>query len=252
MTVTLITGASSGTGRSLARRLAAAGDPVAVLARRGELLDSLVKEIEQAGGRGLALRADVTRRNEVWDSVARVEGQLGPVERLVANAGGCLPLAADGFDAAQIEASLNLNVVGVAYCIEAVLPAMLKRRAGHLVTTSSLAAYRGLPTAPAYSAAKAALTSMMESLRVELRPRGVDVTVIGPGFLRVLPKSSKRKKPVSFDVEDVTRQMQRAIDRRLPYYAFPLPMGLAVVMARLLPAKVYDQLLAKFGGAVRL
>jgi len=252
MTVTLITGASSGIGRSLARRLAAAGDPVAVLARRGELLDSLVKEIEQAGGRGLALRADVTRRNEVWDAVARVEGQLGPVERLVANAGGGSAVTAERFDAAQIEASLSLNVLGVAYSIEAVLPTMLERRSGHLVATSSLAAYRGLPTAAAYSAAKAALTNMMESLRVDLRLKGVDVTVIAPGFVRVSPKSRKRRKPFSLDVEDATRLMQRAIDRRLPFYAFPLSMRFAVAMARLLPARVYDRLLTQLGGGAGL
>jgi short-subunit dehydrogenase len=239
MGVTVITGASSGIGRSLAKRMAASGETVAVLARRQELLESLAEEIRSEGGRAFALRTDVTNRAEVQEAFRQVAAELGAIDRLVANAGGGKPRRAEAFAASQVESALTLNVVGVAHCIEAVLPAMLARGHGHLVATSSLAGYRGLPTAAAYGAAKAALTNMMESLRGELRGRGIDVSVILPGFVRVKPG---QHKPLMLEIEDATERMQRAIDTRAPYCAFPLSLRLAVAVGRLLPAGVWDRL----------
>ncbi len=246
MAVTLITGASSGIGYSLARRMAAAGDAVAVLARRGERLGALVEEIERAGGRALAVTCDVTDRAGVLAAVRDVEAELGPIDRLVANAGGGKPTFVDGFSAEQIERTLALNVVGVANCIEAVLPGMLARGAGHLIATSSLAAYRGLPTGAAYSAAKAALTALMESLRLDLRGRGVDVTVVFPGPVR-LKAASKKSRLVSMDVERAAERIHRAILRRKPLSAFPLHVSLIASLGRWLPVAVYDRLLAGRG-----
>jgi short-subunit dehydrogenase len=248
MAVALVTGASSGIGRSLARRIAAHGDAVAVLARRKPLLDELVAEIEGAGGRALALACDVTERAAVREAVREVERRLGPVACLVANAGGGEPSFVDRFRAEQIEAALRLNVVGVANCIEAVLPGMLARGAGQLVAMGSLAGEHGLPTAAAYSAAKAALRNMMESLRIDLRGRGVAVTLIAPGPVRLKPKSKKRRL-LSVDVEDATARMHRAILRREPYLAFPRAPALGMALLRALPVSLSDRLLAGRGRA---
>lgn len=243
LTVSLVTGASSGIGRSLARRLAAAGEAVAAVARREALLESLVVEIEGAGGRALALPADVTDRARVHEVVREAEARLGPLDRLVANAGGGGRTRVEGFTAGHVEEVLALNVVGVANCVEAALPGMLERGAGHLIATSSLAGYRGLPGAAAYSAAKAALTNLMEGLRIDLRGRGVDVTIVAPGFVRTEP-GKKRKKPFVLELEDATARIHRAIERRDPWCAFPLPLVLALGAGRLLPARLWDRLLA--------
>jgi short-subunit dehydrogenase len=249
--VTLVTGASSGIGRSLARRLAAHGDPVAVLARRRELLDTLVEEIEKAGGRATAVECDVTKRDDVRDAVARSEAALGPIERLVANAGGGERTSVDPFDAEHVERVITLNVMGTAYCIEAVLPGMLSRGSGHLVAMSSLAGSRGLPTAAAYTAAKGALDNLMESLRLDLRGRGVDVTVLQPGFVRTKPhKPGKkaRRKPLRLELEDATARMHQAILARRRRYAFPKTLVVALGATRWLPSAVADPLLARLGG----
>lgn len=246
MTVTIVTGASSGIGRSLARRLAGRGDPVALLARRKELLDELAGEIARSGGRAVAIACDVTNAAQVESAVREAEARLGAVERLVANAGGGEPTFVDAFRAADVAACLDLNVVGTARCIEAVLPAMLARGRGHLVSVSSLAAVRGLPTAAAYSAAKAALDNLMESLRIDLRGRGVDVTVLAPGPVRLKPKS-KKARGFSVDVEDATARMLRAIDARTPYVAFPAPVAWATRLGGLLPVALYDRMLAGRG-----
>ncbi|MEE9607566.1 MAG: SDR family NAD(P)-dependent oxidoreductase [Myxococcota bacterium] len=248
MGVALVTGASSGIGRSLARRIAAHGDAVAVLARRAELLDELVGEIERAGGHALALACDVTDRAGVLEAVRAAESRLGPIDCLVANAGGGEATFAESFSAQQVEDVLALNVGGVANCIEAVLPGMLERGSGQLVAVSSLAGYRGVPTGAAYSAAKAALTNLMESLRIDLRGRGVDVTLIAPGFVRTKPGAKKkRSKPFSLDLEVATARMHRAILTREPYLAFPRPVAWAAALGRALPAALYDRLLAARG-----
>ena len=141
MSVTFLTGASSGIGRSLALRLALQGETIAAVARRKLLLDTLVEEIAQAGGRALAVPCDVTDHARVFAAVEETQTVLGPIDRLIANAGGGEPTFVETFDAAHIQRVLALNVEGTANCIEAVLPAMLQRGAGHIVAVSSLAAY---------------------------------------------------------------------------------------------------------------
>jgi len=246
MGVTIITGASSGIGRSLARRLAVDGEPVVLVARRRPLLDSLVEEIERAGGTAMAIACDVTDHAAVRDAVRQAEARFGPTTRLVANAGGAL--GSHSFGAAHVAAVVDLNLIAVANCIDAVLPGMLARRAGHLVAVTSLAASRGLPGSAAYSAAKAGLTNMMESLRIDLRPQGVDVTIIAPGFVRIKPGTKKKRtKPLRVELESATRLMHRAIQARKPYYAFPKSLVALTWIARLLPAAIYDRLLAGRG-----
>ena len=244
MVLTVITGASSGIGRSLARRLAARGETVVALARRRDLLESLVAEIEQAGGKAGAIACDVTDRDAVRRAFADVEARFGPPDRLIANAGGGSKTQVEDFQASQIEALLALNVVGVANCIEAVLPAMRARRAGHIVATGSLASYRGLPRAAGYCGAKAALSAMIESLRIDLAPHGIDVTLLLPGFVRTKPK----KKPLQLELEAATARMERAIVQRKRRYAFPLALVLAMNLARALPAPIYDRLLGRLAG----
>jgi len=249
MGTTVVTGASSGIGRSVARRIAAGGDAVVLLARRKELLDSLAEEIEHAGGRALAIACDVTDREAVRDAVQRAEAQLGPTTTLIANAGG----PGDGsdvdcFSARQIAAVVDLNLIGVANCIEAVLPGMLERRSGHLVAISSLAGYRGLPASAAYGAAKAGLTNLMESLRIDLRPKGIDVTVLAPGFVQTKDRKKKKKnRPFLLELDEATELIVGAIRKRRPYYAFPKSLLALVWLGWTLPVPIYDRIVAGRG-----
>ncbi len=247
MSVTFITGASSGIGRSLALRLALQGETIAAVARRKPLLDTLVEEITQAGGRALAVPCDVTDHSRVFAAVEETQTVLGPIDRLIANAGGGEPTFVETFDAAHMRRVFALNVEGTANCIEAVLPAMLQRSAGHIVAVSSLAAYRGLPSTAAYSAAKAALLNMMESLRIDLKPHGIAVTLICPGFVRTRSSTKKKRKPFQLEVEEATRRMAHAIAARKSYYAFPFPLALVAALGRMMPAPLYDWLLTGRG-----
>lgn len=234
-------------GRSLARRLAAKGEAVAAVARRKPLLDTLVAEIVTAGGRAVAIECDVTDRAQVKAAVAEAERRLGPIDRLVACAGGGERTYVDAFDADHFERVFAVNVTGTVHCIEAVLPGMLSRGDGHIVAIGSLAASRGLPQAAAYSAAKAALANMMESLRIDLRPRGVAVTLLAPGFVRSRPSAKKRRKPFQVELETAADLMCSPILTRKKYYAFPWVLVLAAGAARMFPATLYDGLIAAAG-----
>lgn len=241
MTVTFVAGASSGLGRSIAKRLAKEGDWVAVVARRKILLDSLVCEIERAGGKALAVQCDVTVTGDVVAAVEQVEKGFGPIDRLIANVGGGKRTYVDTFESTHIIEIITLNLIAASNCIQAVLPRMLDRGAGHIIATGSLASYRGLPQAAGYSAAKAALTNMMESLRIDLRPHGVDVTLLLPGFVRT-NHLSKKKRPFEIELDDATERIVRAIEQRKSRYAFPLPLVMLVGIGRLLPPSIYDRL----------
>lgn len=241
--VAFVTGASSGLGAGLARRLAAEGWAVALAARREPLLRSVAGEIEKAGGRACVCPCDVADRAQVAAAVEHAEAELGPVDLLVANAGVSERTYVDHFDAEGIERVLRTNLLGAVYAVEAVLPGMLERGRGHLVAMGSLAGYGGLPRTAAYSASKGALHNFFESLRLDLRGRGVDVTVVTPGYVRTaITSRNPYPRPFLLEVDDAVERVYRGIRKRRRLVAFPLPLFLATWWGQLLPARLYDRL----------
>ena len=170
--VAIVTGASSGIGRALALRLGADGYRVGLIARRRDELEARPRAIAAAGGTAAAAVADVGDRAALRAAVAEVESRLGPVDVMVANAGFGVPTRLDPLNTADVEQTFRVNVLGVIYSIEAVLPGMLARGRGHLLAISSLAAFKGLPGESAYCASKAAVNAYMEGLRIALRTAG--------------------------------------------------------------------------------
>ncbi len=236
--VALITGASSGLGRAIALRLAAEGERIVAVARRPEPLDVLVRDIKAAGGRARAISCDVTDLEQVGRIVDDVESADGPIDRLVACTGGGKRTAATAFRAAQLQEMLSLNVMGTANCLEAVLPRMLRRRRGHIVAISSLAAARGLPNSAEHSAAKAALSTLLEGQRVELKRHGIDLTVLSPGFVR--GDENKKHRPLEVPLDVAAARMVNAIRRRYRSDAFPLPFVILLAALRLIPPSWAD------------
>jgi len=242
--VTVITGASGGIGRSLAIELARRGEAVALLARRKSLLDEAVAEINEAGGRALAIACDVTDREAVRATVARIEQYFGPIGRVVANAGGGKRAAGAKLNADAIEAAMRLNYMGTVHIVEAALPLMLERGRGHLVFMSSLAALLGLPGAAGYGAAKAAVARLGESLQIDLAPCGIDVTLLYPGF--VDKGGKKRRRPLSMSLPRMTQRTTNAILARRRCYIYPLGLRILVALVGLLPAGWRVSLLSRF------
>jgi short-subunit dehydrogenase len=245
--VAVITGASSGIGRALALALAREGCKVGLVARRGELLLELASEIEKEKGTCAHAAADVADRSAVVDAIHRIAAQLGPVDLLIANAGVGVPSGINPFNVADMERLFRINFFGVLYCIDAVLPEMLKRGKGHLAAVSSLAAYKGLPGQQAYCASKAAINSFLDGLRVQLRPNNIAVTTICPGFVWTpMTEDHPFKMPFLVQADDAAKRIIKALRRRKKVFNFPWQMSLLMRLTRWVPDWLLGRATRKF------
>ncbi len=235
-----LTGASYGIGRDLALEFAAHGAHLGLTARSADKLEALCKEIEDAGGRAVALPGDVTDRDAMHRVADDMERELGGIDVLIANAGTHVPTDVDAFDVEQYMDLMRLNYAGALNCIEAVLPRMLAARSGHIVGVSSLAGYRGVPGAAAYGATKSALINFLESMRFDLDGRGIDVTIVNPGFVRT-PLTDRNDFDMPFLVEPdrAARIIRRGIERRRNEVTFPFPFNWFIKFLRILPMPLY-------------
>ncbi len=183
--VALVTGAGRGIGRAIALALSDAGAAVAVCARSEDEVTGVAGQIEGRGRRALAVRCDVTDRQEVDGMVAAVQEALGPVDLLVNNAGQFGPVgplaATDPDEWWQV---LEVNLRGPLYCTRAVLPGMLARVRGRIVNVSSGVGFAAIPMLSAYVVSKTALYRLSENLAAETRGHGVMVFAIDPGLVR--------------------------------------------------------------------
>ncbi|WP_165226917.1 SDR family NAD(P)-dependent oxidoreductase [Aquisphaera insulae] len=242
----VITGASRGIGRALAMELASRGHRIGLVARRREALDDLAAEIRDRGGIAHASAADVSDRRSLRASIEQLEGALGPVDVMVANAGFGAPTRLDPLNVADVEETFRVNVLGVVYAIEAVLPGMIARGRGQIVAISSLAAFKGLPGESAYCASKAAVNAYAEGLRIALRRKGVAVATVCPGFVATsITPMDAAATPFEMTPEAAARRIARVIERRASgVVSFPWPM--AALMA--LIARLPDRLVARLVG----
>lgn len=186
-TIALVTGASSGIGEATARRLAAEGAAVAVAARRMDRLERLVEEIDDAGGRALAIESDVTDRAQAEALVERTVADLGRLDTVVNNAGVMLLGPALDAPIEEWERMVDLNVKGLLYVAKAALPHLLRcadeepRMVADLVNISSVAGRRPRAGSAVYNATKHAVGAFAEALRQEVTERHLRVSLVEPG-----------------------------------------------------------------------
>jgi NAD(P)-dependent dehydrogenase (short-subunit alcohol dehydrogenase family) len=242
--IVLVTGAGGGLGRQLALLLAAEGASVAAIDLKPEPLASLAAELP---GKPFAWAvADVTDRMALAKAVTQVSSQLGTVDLLIANAGIGIENSALAFRAEDFEAQVRVNLIGVANSVEAVLPGMIARRRGHLVAISSLASYRGLPKMLGYCASKSGLNALLEGLRVELKPLGIAVTTICPGWIRT-PLTASVAVPASemLELPDAAERILTAIRQGRPFYAFPRVTAWRARLLHWLPCGLSDWMMLR-------
>jgi NAD(P)-dependent dehydrogenase (short-subunit alcohol dehydrogenase family) len=181
--VALVTGASRGIGRAIARRLAADGAHVAVTARDPASLEETLADLASEGAPGLAVSLDVTSNDWVASAVAQIEADLGPIAILVNNAGmqrlrRALDVTEDDWDVV-----LDTNLRGAFFVAQAVGRGMVARGAGRIVNVASMAAFKTNPERAAYNASKAGLVAVTRSLAFEWGPSGVRVNAVAPTFV---------------------------------------------------------------------
>lgn len=235
----LVTGASSGIGRGLALALGKRGAHVVVAARRLDRLESLVGEIAAAGGRGEALVLDASDGDATYAAVRAVDARL-PLDLVVANAGigGITP--GRKLEWERVRDILQTNLVGAAATLTGALQGMVARGGGQVVAIASVAGFNGLPKFGAYSASKAGLITLCESLRIDLHGTGVSVTTVCPGYVDTDLLTKGKKHPFLVSLDDAVATILRAVDRREAMCTFPAQIVVPLKAAQLLPRPLYE------------
>ena len=241
--VAIVTGASSGIGRALALQLGADGYHVGLIARRRDELETVAATIAATGGSAAVAAADVGDRPGLRTAIAEIENRLGPADVMVANAGFGAPTRLDPLNTDDVEQTIRVNIMGVIYSIEAVLPGMIARKRGHLLAVSSLGAFKGLPGESAYCASKAAVNAYMEGLRIALRSKGVVVTTVCPGFVETPMTPMDSAAPFLMSADAAARRIARLVARRRGgVVRFPLPMSILMSLIARLPDAIVERL----------
>jgi short-subunit dehydrogenase len=238
----LVTGASSGIGRALALEYARGGAHLALCARRAPELDALATQVRTLGGAAICIPLDVCDSDAVEEAVRRADRDLGGLDMVIANAGRGGSQHSSRLTWKDVAAIVDVNIRGALATLVAAIPIFLAHQRGHLVGISSLAGVRALPMSAAYSASKAALSTFIESLRIDLAPAGIGVTDVQPGFVATpMIASSTHPTPFRWPADKAARHIARRLERVPAVIAFPWPLVLATRVARLLPAAMYDQ-----------
>jgi short-subunit dehydrogenase len=219
----------------MAKTLAGAGARVGLIARRMAALEELAGEIRQDGGVAEFAEADVSDRHRLRQAVEELARVIGPVDLMIANAGVGVPTTLEPVNIEVVEETIRVNVLGVIYAIDAVLPSMLARKTGQIAAISSLAAYKGMPGESAYCASKAAVNAYMEALRVQARGRGLTISTICPGFIRTPMTSTMTFMPFALTADQAAERIVRALARKVKVYNFPRRTAAMMWIARQLP-----------------
>lgn len=238
---TIVTGASRGIGRAVAAAAAARGARVGLIARSEDDLRTVAAGLDgQGGGSARHAVADVADPDALVAAIALLEAELGPTDVLVANAGiGAYGAFAD-LASEEAERIVRVNVLGTVHALRAVVPGMIERRRGHLVTIGSIAGRIGTPYEAIYSATKFACVGLTEALVVELEPYGIGVSLVNPGPVdtdfgaaRGHPYDRARPRPVPADA--VADAVVRAVEGDRHEQYVPAALRPAVVVRHLVP-----------------
>ncbi|MGK5018590.1 MULTISPECIES: SDR family oxidoreductase [unclassified Janthinobacterium] len=240
-----ITGASSGLGAALALQYARQGAKLGLLARRGDTLQQLIASLPHPE-RHRAYAVDVCDHAALKSAAQDFIGYAGRIDVVIASAGvsfGTLTEHAEDLDA--FARLMAINVTATVATFAPFIAAMKTQGSGRLVGIGSVAGIRGLPGAEAYSASKAAVISYCESLRLELKPAGIRVVTITPGYIDTpMTRHNAYRMPFLMPAEKFAVRAARAIADGDSYRVIPWQMGVVAKLLRALPNAVYDRAFA--------
>lgn len=231
-----LVGASEGLGRALAHKMSRAGVELIVSARSEDRLQELVAELP---GRARAVTVDITDS----DSVAAAVEEIGEIDGVVFLAGIAKLMPAQEWDPDTVELMFDANLTGAARVIGRVIGPMVARNAGHIVLVGSLSAYRGLPGAIGYSASKAGLMSLAESIHGDLKDTDLTVQLVNPGYIQTrMQDDNPHPKPFIMTPEEAAQQMFDHMNTTRFHKAYPFAFGMLFRISRFLPLGLYEKI----------
>ena len=240
-----VVGASTGIGQATAELLHALGATVALSARSAGKLQDAVAGMTRA----IAVPLDVTDHASLVSASERVIRELGGFDLVLLVAGGYNEMRADSFDLNAANALVDLNLRGTFNCLDVVLPQLLKQGYGGVGIVASVAGFGGLPKALVYGPTKAALINLSESLYLDLRPRGIAVYQVNPGFVETpLTADNDFPMPALMSPGDAATALVDGLEKGQFHIHFPRRFTNALRLARLLPYRLYFKLIHKVTG----
>ncbi len=231
-----LVGASAGLGEALAHKLSRAGVEVVVSARSKDKLADLVEALP---GKASYQTIDV----QDIDSVRSAVEKVGDVDGIVYLAGVYWPFGAKKWEADHATAMIDVNLTGLVRVLGEIVPDMVEKDAGHIVITSSLTAFRGLPNSIGYTASKAGTMSLAECMYADLRKTSIQVQVINPGFIKTqLTDKNDFKMPFLMEPEDAAQEVFDHMNGDSFKKSFPFGFSLFFRIAQFLPDGLYYRL----------
>ncbi|HEX5940105.1 MAG TPA: SDR family NAD(P)-dependent oxidoreductase [Dehalococcoidia bacterium] len=241
--VVWLIGASSGIGEALVPRLVREGCRLAISARREDRLQEIARG---SGDEPLVVALDVMQDGALEGAVVEIEKALGPIDVLFYNAGAWELTEVKNFDVRAFEKQIDTNYRGLVRAIGAVLPAMVERRSGDIVATASLSGYAGFPRAAAYGSTKAAVNSLLQSLRIDLKPHRVGVVTINPGFVDTkLTAENDFPMPFMLEPDEAARAIVAGLRSGRPEIHFPKRLSLPLKALTALPRPAYEWIVGR-------
>lgn len=256
--VVVVTGASSGIGEATAREFGREGARVVLAARRVERLEALAEEIQAmgTGAETLVVPSDLSKLEDIEALIDQTVTRFGRIDILVNNAGfGRLDWLENLDPMKDIELQFDVNVLGVVHATRQALPIMIKQRSGHIINMGSMAALVATPTYTIYAASKHAVHGFSEALRREVKPWGIDVSMLYPGGVKTefgehagIKRKTRATTPkfLSLSAEDVARAVVGLVRRPRAMLVIPWLWGLTALLNKLFPSFVDYTTINKF------
>ncbi|MBC7802326.1 MAG: SDR family oxidoreductase [Candidatus Parcubacteria bacterium] len=239
-----MSGASAGIGAALARHYAGAETSIGLFARRGDLLEKLASGLL---GRTAIYPSDIASPAAIATAAQDFVTRFGAPDLVIANAGVSVGTHGDDMqDVEKLHRMLSVNVTGLAATLAAFAPSMRAAGSGTLCGIASVAGFRGIPGAGAYSASKAAAIAWLESLRNELAGSGVSVVTICPGYIDTqMTRVNSYRMPFIISADEAAVRFARAIEAKRRLAVIPWQMAVVSSLMRAMPGWLYDRLAAR-------
>lgn len=240
----LITGASSGIGKALIRFFANDNCTLILLARRIEILNKIKNEFVDSSCKIFPFKCDVTNKIEVVETLNKIKSEVGKIDIAILNAGISERLSLLNSNSLIAEQIINTNFLSIVHFIENLLQDFIERKNGAIVGVSSLADVRGFPKSGIYCASKSALSTYLESLRVELKSFNIKVITVRPGFIKT-PMTDKNefKMPFLMNVNKAAKIIHNGIKKEKKIIQFPFVMVLLTNILKIFPNFLFDRLI---------